>query len=462
MSLSNMTNSEQSSPKILVVGQGAREHALLHALSQSTQQPQLLIAPGNAGCEPLATLVPIASTDVVALVAFAVSEGITFVVVGPEAPLSLGLVDALAEKGIPAFGPSQACATLESSKFFAKQCMAQAGVPTAHYAYCQTEAEGFTALETIGKPPYVVKEDGLAAGKGVTIATTLEEAKKAVQHAMEKAMPVVIESFLEGVELSLFAICDGVHAVPLPPAQDFKRVGDEDKGLNTGGMGAYSPVYFADEALITTVQTKVLNPMMKTMAERGTPFHGLLYVGLMVHPHQPETLNVVEFNVRFGDPETQVVLPLLTAENVDILALLQATASTGSLATLFPQWVTSAYHPSQLPWFSGTTNKARPSAVTVVMASQGYPEAYPTGNPIHLPDTHSLEAGVMIYYAGTQKTADGALLSAGGRVLSVTAIAENLAQARRKAYQAIKLIDFPTGFNRTDIALKACLSQFSG
>ena len=454
-----MSNAEQSiTPKILVVGQGAREHALLHALSQSPQHPQLLIAPGNAGCETLATLVPISATDMPSLVDFAVSQGVTFVVVGPEAPLSLGLVDALAEKGIPAFGPSQACATLESSKFFAKQCMAQAGVPTAHYAYCQTQAEGFTALETIGKPPYVVKEDGLAAGKGVTIASTLDEAKKAVEHAVEKAMPVVIESFLEGVELSLFAICDGLHAVPLPPAQDFKRVGDEDTGLNTGGMGAYSPVYFADEALVSAVQTKVLVPMLKTMADRGTPFHGLLYVGLMVHPHQPESLNVVEFNVRFGDPETQVVLPLLTAENVDVLALLQASATTGALANLFPQWVASGYTPSQLPWFCERSNQARPSAVTVVLASQGYPEAYPTGNPIVLPQFDTLEQGVMIYHAGTQKSADGAgLLSAGGRVLSVTALAETLPQARRKAYQAIEAIDFPTGFNRSDIALKACL-----
>ena len=399
-----MMNAEQTiAPKILVVGQGAREHALLHALSQSPQHPQLFIAPGNAGCETLATLVPIATTDVPAIVDFAICEGVTFVVVGPEAPLSLGLVDALAEKGIPAFGPSQACATLESSKFFAKQCMAQAAVPTAHYAYCQTQAEGFSALEAIGKPPYVVKEDGLAAGKGVTIATTLDEAKKAVAHAVEKAMPVVIESFLEGVELSLFAICDGVHAVPLPPAQDFKRVGDEDMGLNTGGMGAYSPVCFADEALVSAVQTKVLVPMLKTMAERGTPFHGLLYVGLMVHPHKPETLNVVEFNVRFGDPETQVVLPLLTAENVDVLALLQASATAGALATLFPQWVASGYCPSQLPWFCEHSNQARPSAVTVVMASQGYPEAYSMGNAISLPDFNSLEAGVIIYHAGTQK-----------------------------------------------------------
>jgi phosphoribosylamine--glycine ligase len=403
--------------------------------------------------------VPIAATDVPAIVDFAVSQGVTFVVVGPEAPLSLGLVDALTEKGIPAFGPSQACATLESSKFFAKQCMAQAGVPTAHYAYCQTQAEGFAALEAIGKPPYVVKEDGLAAGKGVTIATTLEEAKKAVEHAVEKSMPVVIESFLEGVELSLFAICDGVHAVPLPPAQDFKRVGDGDMGLNTGGMGAYSPVYFADEALVSAVQTKVLVPMMKTMADRGTPFHGLLYVGLMVHPHKPETLNVVEFNVRFGDPETQVVLPLLTAENVDVLALLQASATAGALATLFPQWVDSGYCPSQLPWFCENSHRTRPSAVTVVMASNGYPEAYPTGNPISLPDADSLEAGVTIYHAGTQKSAKGALLSAGGRVLSVTALAENLSQARGKAYQVIEVIDFPTGFNRTDIALKACLVE---
>ena len=455
-----MMNAEQTiAPKILVVGQGAREHALLHALSQSPQHPQLFIAPGNAGCETLATLVPIATTDVPAIVDFAICEGVTFVVVGPEAPLSLGLVDALAEKGIPAFGPSQACATLESSKFFAKQCMAQAAVPTAHYAYCQTQAEGFSALEAIGKPPYVVKEDGLAAGKGVTIATTLDEAKKAVAHAVEKAMPVVIESFLEGVELSLFAICDGVHAVPLPPAQDFKRVGDEDMGLNTGGMGAYSPVCFADEALVSAVQTKVLVPMLKTMAERGTPFHGLLYVGLMVHPHKPETLNVVEFNVRFGDPETQVVLPLLTAENVDVLALLQASATAGALATLFPQWVASGYCPSQLPWFCEHSNQARPSAVTVVMASQGYPEAYSMGNAISLPDFNSLEAGVIIYHAGTQKSAEGALLSAGGRVLSVTALAENLPQARRKAYKAIEAIDFPTGFNRSDIALKACLVE---
>lgn len=449
------------SPKVLVVGQGAREHALLHALAHSPQHPQLFVAPGNVGCEALATSIPISVTDVKKLVDFAVAEGIQFVVVGPEAPLSLGLVDALTEQGIPAFGPTQACALLESSKFFAKQCMAQANVPTAQFSYCTTEAEGFAALANIPQPPYVVKEDGLAAGKGVTIATTLEEAEKAVTAAMQKAMPVVIESFLTGVELSVFAICDGVHAVPLPPAQDFKRVGEQDTGPNTGGMGAYSPVYFADTALINAVQTKVLNPMMAEMARRGTPFHGLLYAGLMVQPNQPETLAVVEFNVRFGDPETQVVLPLLTHQQVDVLALLRASAIPGALSSLFPQWIAGGFQAEQLPWFDETLPHARPTAVTVVMASNGYPETYPTGEPLTLPHPATMETGVTIYHAGTQRSADNAeqLLTAGGRVLSITGVAETLPQARRKVYHAIEQIQFPTGFYRNDIALTACLSQ---
>jgi phosphoribosylamine--glycine ligase len=420
-------------PKVLVLGSGGREHALLEALSRSPQAPELFVAPGNAGCYNLATGVDIQADDVPAVLNFVQAEDIDFVVVGPEAPLVAGVVDALEEQGILVFGPSQAAAQLEASKHYAKQIMAKAGVPTAGFAYCKSRQDAETALSQF-KAPFVIKEDGLAAGKGVTVAETLAEAHEALARAEAKHSPVVIEEFLEGVELSVLAIADGKVAIPLISAQDFKRVGDHDTGENTGGMGAYAPVPFVDDALLATIQTDILDPMMKTLQAQNTPFKGILYAGLMIHPNG--TPFVVEFNVRFGDPETQVVLPLLQ-DRIDVLALLMDSAK-GDLSSW--RGVRALQEPTQ-------------KAVTVVMAASGYPQAYASGQVISLPD--ALPKGVNVFHAGTKRRSTGELISVGGRVLTVTAVADSLAEARTQAYLAIDTIDFPESFTRSDIALKA-------
>ncbi len=419
--------------KVLVLGSGGREHALLEALSLSPQAPLLFVAPGNAGCYTLATGVDMKADDVQAVLDFVEAEDISFVVVGPEAPLVAGVVDALVAKGILVFGPSQAAAQLEASKHYAKQIMAKAGVPTAGYAYCKNAQEAETALSQF-TAPYVIKEDGLAAGKGVTIAQTLAEAHEALARAEAKHSPVVIEEFLEGVELSLLAIADGTVAIPLISAQDFKRVGDNDTGENTGGMGAYAPVPFVDDALLATVQATILDPMMKTMQAEKAPFKGILYAGLMIHPNVKPF--VVEFNVRFGDPETQVVLPLLQ-DRIDVLALLMDSAK-GDLSSW--QGVRALQEPTQ-------------KAVTVVVAAEGYPQAYATGQVIRLPD--ALPKGVNVFHAGTNRLPSGELVSVVGRVLTVTAVADSLFEARTQVYGAIEAIDFPQSFTRSDIALKA-------
>ena len=421
------------STKVLVLGSGGREHALLEALSRSPQAPELFVAPGNAGCYTLATGVEINADDVQAVCDFVQAEDIDFVVVGPEAPLVAGVVDALEEQGILVFGPSQAAAQLEASKHYAKQIMAKAGVPTAGFAYCKTHQDAETALSQF-KSPFVIKEDGLAAGKGVTVAETLAEAHEALTRAEAKQSPVVIEAFLEGVELSVLAIADGKVAIPLISAQDFKRVGDHDTGENTGGMGAYAPVPFVDDTLLSTIQTTILEPMMKTLQAQNTPFKGILYAGLMIHPNGKPF--VVEFNVRFGDPETQVVLPLLQ-DRIDVLALLMDSAK-GDLSSW--RGVRALQEPTQ-------------KAVTVVMAASGYPQHYVTGQVITLPD--ALPKGVSLFQAGTKRRPTGELISVGGRVLTVTAVADSLAEARTQAYLAIDTIDFPESFTRSDIALKA-------
>ncbi len=421
------------SPKVLVLGSGGREHALLEALSRSPQAPALFVAPGNAGCYNLATGVDMQADDVPAVLNFVQAEDIDFVVVGPEAPLVAGVVDALDAQGILVFGPSQAAAQLEASKHYAKQIMGKAGVPTAGFAYCKTRQDAEIALANF-TAPYVIKEDGLAAGKGVTVAETLAEAHEALARAEAKHSPVVIEEFLEGVELSVLAIADGKVAIPLISAQDFKRVGDNDTGKNTGGMGAYAPVPFVDDALLATVQATILDPMMKTMQAENAPFKGILYAGLMIHPNGKPF--VVEFNVRFGDPETQVVLPLLQ-DRIDVLALLMDSAK-GDLSPW--QGVHALQEPTQ-------------KAVTVVVAAEGYPQAYVSGQVISLPN--ALPNGVNVFHAGTKRQPSGELISVGGRVLTVTAVADTLVDARTQAYGAIDTIDFPQSFTRSDIALKA-------
>lgn len=420
--------------KILVIGSGGREHALLWKLAKSPKKPTLMVAPGNPGMAQLAQCLAIDPLDIEGLLIHAKREGVDLTIVGPEAPLAAGLVDRFEAEGLRVFGPSKAAAQLEASKHFAKKMMQEAGIPTAGYAFCQTEPEALTALKDFSAP-YVIKEDGLAAGKGVTVTSSLDEAKTAIEQAFSKGMSVVIEAFLEGEELSLLAVCDGQRAIPLVSAQDFKRVGECNTGPNTGGMGAYAPVPWATPALLQQVQQQVFSPLMAAMFERGTPYKGILYAGLMISPLGK--VQVVEFNCRFGDPETQVVLPLL---NTDLIDLLKASAE-GNLSDYEG---VNLYDEGQ-------------SAVTVVMASQGYPGAYATGKPITLPPI--LPEGVTVFHAGTTQTPAQPLVTAGGRVLNVTTRAASLNEARTLSYQAIEGITFEGAFCRKDIALEASKKQ---
>jgi phosphoribosylamine--glycine ligase len=381
---------------------------------------QLLVAaPGNPGIAQVAELRDVLATDPAAVAALAVEVGADLVVVGPEAPLVAGVADAVRAKGIACFGPSAAAAQLEGSKAFAKDVMTAAGVPTARAHACSTPEEVAAALDDFGAP-YVVKNDGLAAGKGVVVT---DDRGAALAHARECGR-VVIEEYLAGPEVSLFVVTDGTAAVPLVPAQDFKRVGDEDEGPNTGGMGAYAPLPWAPAGLVEQVMAETVEPTLAEMRRRGTPFAGLLYVGLALTRTGPR---VIEFNARFGDPETQVVLALLDSP----LGGLLNAAATGSLGG----------HPP-LRWRSG-------SAVTVVVASHNYPGTPRTGDVI----VGGEQPGVI--HAGTARRADGALVSAGGRVLSVTATGPDLATARAQAYALVASVELPGSHHRSDIALAA-------
>lgn len=412
---------------ILVIGGGAREHALCHALSRDPAVSALHCAPGNAGITEVATVHPVDATDGAAVAALAAEVGAELVVVGPEAPLVAGVADAVRAAGVPVFGPSAEAARLEGSKAFAKEVMAAAGVPTARSYVCTTAEEVDRALDAFG-PPYVVKDDGLAAGKGVVVT---DDAEAARAHAAG-CDRVVIEEFLDGPEVSLFAVTDGETVVPLRPAQDFKRALDGDAGPNTGGMGAYSPLPWADPKLVDEVLASVLEPTVTEMRRRGTPFSGLLYAGLAI---TSRGVRVIEFNARFGDPETQVVLARLRSP---LSALLHA-AATGALAELEP-----------LVW-------SEDAAVTVVVASEGYPAAPRTGDPIEGLAEIAAEDGPESYvlHAGTRRDEDGRVLSAGGRVLSVTATGGDLAEARQRAYRSVERIRLAGSHYRTDIAAKA-------
>ena len=416
-------------PKVLVLGSGGREHALLEALSRSPQAPLLFVAPGNAGCYTLATGVDIKADDVPAVLNFVQAEDINFVVVGPEAPLVAGVVDALVEKGVLVFGPSQAAAQLEASKHYAKQIMAKAVVPTAGFAYCKNAQDAETALSNF-TAPYVIKEDGLAAGKGVTIAQTLAEAHEALARAEAKHSPVVIEEFLEGVELSVLAIADGSQAIPLISAQDFKRVGDNDTGENTGGMGAYAPVPFVDDALLATIQATILDPMMKTMQAENAPFKGILYAGLMIGPQGQ--LKVLEFNCRMGDPETQPILMRLKSDLLE--ALLSATDNDpAALAHV------------ELSW-------DRRFALGVVLAAANYPSTPRKGDAIQgLPADQD---ELMVFHAATQMK-DKEIHTHGGRVLCVTALGDTVRQAQVHVYEVVDAIHFDGMQYRRDIGHRA-------
>ncbi|MDY0814599.1 phosphoribosylamine--glycine ligase [Kitasatospora purpeofusca] len=412
--------------KVLVIGGGAREHALCRSLSQDPAVTELHCAPGNAGIAQVATVHPVDQLDGAQVTALAGRLGAELVVVGPEAPLVAGVADAVRAAGIPVFGPSAEAALLEGSKAFAKDVMAGAGVPTARSYVCTTAAEAAEALDAFG-PPYVVKDDGLAAGKGVVVTSDRAEAL-AHAGACER---VVIEEYLDGPEVSLFAITDGTTVLPLQPAQDFKRALDGDQGPNTGGMGAYSPLPWAPEGLVEDVLATVLQPTVDELRRRGTPFSGLLYAGLAL---TSRGTRVIEFNARFGDPETQVVLARL---RTPLAGVLHASA-TGTLDQLEP-----------LRWDEG-------AAVTVVIAAEGYPAAPRTGDPIEgLAEAESADGTAYVLHAGTKADGEGRVLSAGGRVLSVTATGGDLAEARERAYRSVGRISLAGAQHRGDIALKA-------
>lgn len=408
--------------RVLVIGSGAREHALCLALGADPDVTSLVCAPGNAGTAAVAEQRGVVADDPAAVTALAVATGADLVVIGPEAPLVAGVADAVRAAGIACFGPSAAAARLEGSKAFAKEVMRAAGVPTADSRVCRTADEVAAALDEFG-PPFVVKDDGLAGGKGVLVTNDRDAA---LAHAARCAY-VVVEEFLDGPEVSLFCVTDGATVVPLLPAQDFKRARDGDVGPNTGGMGAYAPLAWLPAGTVDRVLDAVARPTVAEMGARGTPFAGLLYIGLAMTSRGPR---VVEFNARFGDPETQVVLALLESS----LAGLLRAAVTGSLAS----------HPS-LRWRAG-------AAVTVVLAAAGYPEHPRTGDVI----TGADRVGVI--HAGTRRDASGLIVTNGGRVVSCTATGSDLAQARDRAYQVVDGVHFAGQHFRTDIAAGAVVT----
>jgi phosphoribosylamine--glycine ligase len=410
--------------KILLVGSGGREHALALGLQADPACTELHCAPGNPGTSQIATNHLVAVTDNAAIVALAKKLKVDLVVIGPEVPLVNGVADLLRAAGITTFGPSKAAAQLEGSKHFAKGVMRDAGVPTSRSFTCENQEEIEKALDAFGAP-YVVKDDGLAAGKGVVVT---DDRAIALEHALS-CKRVVIEEYLNGPEISLFGISDGRNILPMQPAQDFKRAYDLDKGPNTGGMGAYSPLPWAPDEIVEETYEKVLAPMIAEMSARGTPFVGLLYAGLALTDHG---LRVIEFNARFGDPETQVLIPRLKTP----LATLLYKAATDSLDDVALEWRDE-------------------SAVTVVLAAPGYPESPQLNGAITKIPTI---ADTQIFHAGTSQNGD-ALVSTGGRVMTVTGIGEDLTQARDRAYRAISQIELSGSFYRSDIALNASVAE---
>jgi phosphoribosylamine--glycine ligase len=416
--------------KILLLGSGGREHALADALSRENTAVELIAGPGNPGIADLARLVSVKADDPQAVAALAEQEQVDLVLIGPEAPLAAGVVDYLQQRRIPAFGPTMGAATVETSKADTKALMMAAGIPTAHAETHRVASEAKAAVKARFGAPVVIKASGLAAGKGVIVCQTETEAFDAIDRILddrvfgEAGAECLVESFMTGEELSLFAIADGYDVLPMIGAQDHKRLHDGDEGPNTGGMGAYTPVSFSTPALVDDVTERIFLPTLHALRKRGTPFSGLLYAGLMLTPDGPK---VVEFNCRFGDPETQAILPMLTSSLLDPMLAVARGARIGNMAPF--------------TWRGG-------ASVTTVVASGGYPEAPQTGFPVHLP---SFGDDVRVFHAGTKRDANGALLTSGGRVFAVTALADSFAAAQQASRDAASRIEFAGAIYRRDI-----------
>ncbi len=417
--------------RVLVIGSGGREHALAWAISRSPRVEKLFVAPGNGGTELIAENAEIDITDHDAVLAFAMANRVDFVVIGPDAPAVAGLGDDVRAAGFLCFGPSKAAAQLEGSKGFTKQICDEAGIPTAAYGRFDKEADALAYVHEQGAP-IVIKADGLAAGKGVTVAMTMQDAADAVRDCFSGAFgasgsSVVIEEFLTGEEASVFALCDGENIVMLASAQDHKRVWDGDRGPNTGGMGAYSPAPVMTDEMMARTRTEIIEPTVRRMAERGTPFTGVLFAGIMVTDTGPK---LIEYNVRFGDPECQVLMMRL---KTDIVDLLEATAR-GDLKGVVPEWRDEA-------------------ALTVVLATKGYPVSAVKGSVIKGAEGQDTET-LRIFHAGTARNGRH-LVANGGRVLNITALGRSVAEAQAAAYAAVDRVDWPEGFCRRDIGWRA-------